>query len=66
MCSNFSVTTLHYYAGEEEWAKQARCPAQWSEAEGTDCDAQGSLSMGGHAKFWIVDGLAFYVGSQNL
>ena len=45
----------------------ARCPVQWLPPNKTgDCNAQGSKSFGGHSKFWLVDGIAFYVGSQNL
>ena len=64
VCGRLAVTMAQYRQGEPQWARQARCPAQW--AEGKDCNATGSTAFGVHAKLWIVDDQAFYIGSQNL
>merc|ERR1712196_205480 len=68
VCRRFTITTLHYTKKETAWAKEARCPVQWLPpgSKPGDCDAQGSKDMGVHTKFWLVDDVSFYVGSQNL
>jgi len=50
--------------GEASWRVDERCPT-YITGEG-DCNSQGAKLFGLHTKFYMVDDVAFYVGSHNL
>ena len=64
VCNNLSVTTAKLRRDEASWRLDERCPT-YIKGEG-DCNSQSAKIFGLHTKFYMVDDVAFYVGSHNL
>lgn len=66
VCNHLTVTTAQLRRGEASWRVEERCPAASFSDKESSCNSQEAKMFGLHSKFYMVDDVAFYIGSHNL